>query len=133
MKLVLFPWDGTRSSKVDNVSAFIKVWNPNSWPVQVDSEGRSIPGFSEGEVDLDEKLAQGALASGLVNAVGNVVVPAEESQVADSAEAETMSNAPVSAEDETPAEDSFQVEDDADGEVKATKSTRTKSQASKES
>lgn len=121
-----------KSSKVVTVSALIKVWNPNSQPVQVAVDGTSVPGMSEGEIDSTDKIAQGALALGLLKILGGVVAPAAESQVADSTEAEAAPDAPAAVEAVIEAEVAEEATD-AEDETKTVKSTRTKSQASKES
>ncbi len=84
-------------------------------------------------MNLDEKLAQGAILLGLIQVIGDAVVPADESQVADSTGAEAMPDAPVQVDEAPQPEDSFSAEEDTEEGVKTAKSTRTKSQASKES
>lgn len=110
----------------------MKVWNPNTRPVQVSVDGLSIPGLSEGEIDPNDKVAQGALALRLLKILDGVVAPTDESQVANSTEAEAVPDAPVVEEVVIEAEPA-DAEQPADEEAKAAKSTRTKSQASKES
>lgn len=120
---LLFPYRGIKSYKVVVVSAYIKVWNPNQNPIQINDDGISIAGLSEGEIDSENALAKSALAAGLLVPINGAVPPVDEGQVANSVEVETADVVSAAAEE---------VLSDPVEEEKP-KPSRSKSQASKES
>lgn len=116
------------SSRVDGVSARIKVWNPLSRPVQISAEGDFIPGLSAGEIDLSLLDAARAFEQGHLLPEERVVAPKPEGQVEESAMVDIASE-PMLAE-----VTAVEVEPEtSDEDTKTAKPTRNKSQASKES
>jgi hypothetical protein len=133
--LVLFPCRGMTSSRVFDVSALIKVWNPSSQPLQITGDGGVVPGMSAADADPGDEYVTRALKAGLVWALSTTeveeVAPVTASQVTDSAE--VVATDVVPAEPQVESEGAPEAETPPVEEPKTNRTTRTKSQASKES